>query len=101
MEVEVLALSELPKGTMLGIEIQGHPIVLFQDEDGVISALEDKCSHAEVMLSQGDFEDGVVTCLAHGARFDCKSGKHLCLPAVMGVKSYSVRVEGGKIFVTL
>lgn len=101
MERDVLGVSELPLGEMMGVEVEGHLIVLFHNPDGTFSALEDKCSHAEVKLSEGDFEEGAVTCIAHGARFDCKTGKHLCLPAVTGVKSYPVRVEGGRIFVTV
>lgn len=101
METEVLSLSDLPKGEMIGLEVKGELIVLFHNEDGTVTALEDRCSHEEIKLSDGDFEEGTVTCIAHGAKFDCKSGKHLCLPAVKGVKSYPVSIKGDKIFVDI
>lgn len=77
----------------------GFDIVIFCDCNGNFSALEDQCSHEDVPLSQGEYENNIVTCLAHGARFDTASGRHLCLPAVTDVKQFEVRLHDGKVFV--
>ena len=67
--------------------------------DGELFALEDRCSHDDGPLCEGDFDCGerVVVCPRHGARFDIKTGDVLSLPAVVPVPTYAVRVVGDEI----
>jgi 3-phenylpropionate/trans-cinnamate dioxygenase ferredoxin subunit len=71
--------------------------------DGELYALEDRCSHDDGPLVEGDWEpdEGVVVCPRHGARFDIRTGRPLTLPAVLPVETYPVRVEDGIVKVTV
>ncbi len=80
------------------VEYDGERIALFRLSDGIY-AIDDECSHATASLAEGRVEDHVVECPRHGARFDIRTGKHLCFPAVTPVTSYPVKLEGGKIYV--
>jgi len=101
MKIKVASVSELEGQDMIGRETDELNIVLFKLTDGSIVALEDRCSHADVKLSDGEYDPvaGEVTCTAHGARFCAKGGKQLCMPAVMPVRAYPVEVIEGGIFV--
>ena len=44
-------------------------------------------------------EGDEILCIYHGARFDCKTGKNLCIPATRPVKSFPVEVRAGQIYV--
>lgn len=101
MEVRVARSDEIPRGEMKAIQAEGIDIVLFRGHDDVLSALEDRCSHADVALSAGSFAEGEVTCLAHGARFDVRSGKQRCLPAVRPVRTFVVSERAGEVFVVI
>ncbi len=101
MEVIVAREADLKPGEMLEVEANDTLIVIFKDQDGTISALEDRCSHAEVRLSGGTYADGVVECPAHGAQFNVKTGKNLCMPAVTPVKTYRAFVRDGNILIEL
>ena len=76
-------------------------MLVFRHPDGAFSALEDRCSHAEVGLSGGTFQDGCVECPAHGARFDAVTGKQLCMPAVTPVRTFVVKEAGGQVLVVI
>lgn len=54
----------------LGITIHGEPIVLFRNDEGTASAVQDRCPHRGVALSLGHVEDGTLVCPYHGWRFD-------------------------------
>ena len=71
--------------------------------DGELYALEDRCSHDDGPLVEGDWDpdDRVVTCPRHGARFDLTTGRQLSLPATEPVETYPVRVEDGIVKVTV
>ena len=99
MEVFVANVSEFGPNNILAATAEGINIVLVKSEDGSINALENRCSHDNFALSDGNFEDGALVCPAHGARFDPNDGRPLCLPAVRPVKVFPCRVEEGRIFV--
>jgi 3-phenylpropionate/trans-cinnamate dioxygenase ferredoxin subunit len=65
--------------------------------DGELYALEDRCSHDDGPLVEGDWEpdERVVICPRHGSRFDLRTGQPLSLPAYLPVQTYPVRVEDG------
>ncbi|MCC5847582.1 MAG: Rieske 2Fe-2S domain-containing protein [Verrucomicrobia bacterium] len=76
-------------------------VALFKHEDGSYYAVEVWCSHQKVSLINGDLEDYELMCPLHGACFDIRSGKNLCLPAVKPIESYPVKVEDDKILVEI
>lgn len=57
------------------------------------------CSHQRAIIVHGDIVDGTIECPLHAARFDLRTGKNLCLPAVRPILRYDVKVEDGKIYI--
>ena len=70
---------------------------------GRFFAIEDRCSHDDGPLCEGDWdpEDGVVICPRHGSNFDIRTGVPLSLPAFEPVETYAVRVEDGMVTLEL
>ena len=101
MKKAIAELKDFADKEMLSVEFEGMRILLVKGEDGSISALEDCCSHADFRLSEGSIDDGEISCPAHGARFNIKTGKNLCLPAVKPVRTYGCEVFGDHVFVDL
>ena len=97
----IAQLSDFGDNSMLTRSVGSLNVVLFKYPNGQITALEDRCSHADVKLSKGSFTDGEIECRAHGARFDCKTGAALCMPAVAPVRSFPVLVVENEIFITV
>jgi 3-phenylpropionate/trans-cinnamate dioxygenase ferredoxin subunit len=66
---------------------------------GEYFAIEDRCSHDDGPLAEGDFDcdEGVAICPRHGANIDIRSGRALTLPAVEPVDTFPVRVEDGMV----
>lgn len=96
----VAALSELPPGGALAIEVAGRALALFRVGDAV-HALEGECTHAGGPLSEGDLEGCVLTCPWHAATFDVSTGKALSRPASVDLARYATRVEGDDVLVEL
>ena len=71
--------------------------------NGEYFGLEDRCSHDDGPLCEGDFEceAGVAICPRHGANIDIRSGRALTLPAVESVVTFPVRVVDGMIKVQI
>ncbi|MDQ6839905.1 MAG: Rieske 2Fe-2S domain-containing protein [Actinomycetota bacterium] len=71
--------------------------------DDDVYAIGDRCSHANVSLSEGDVdeEDRMIECWKHGSAFSLEDGTPQSLPATSPVPVYAVAVEGGDVVVTV
>ena len=98
--VRVAALSELPEGSVLGVEAGGKRVCLARCQ-GEVYAFADNCSHRDFPLSAGELDpdDCTITCEWHGAMFDVRSGRALCLPAVKGLAVFACEVREDDIWV--
>lgn len=94
------ALADLAEDSALAVEIDGVPVCLARS-GGEVYAVRDECTHAEVMLSQGEVEDGKIECWLHGSQFDLATGKPTGPPATVAVATYRVTVSGDDVLVDI
>ena len=89
-------LEELPPGSVK-IVVTGSISVGVYNCGGELFAIEDRCSHDDGPLAEGDWEpdECVVICPRHGSRFDLRTGRPLSLPAFEPVDTFPVRVVDG------
>lgn len=64
-------------------------------------AVADRCSHADVRLSEGEVDDldCTVECWKHGSTFSLVDGEPQSLPATLPVAVYSATVVGDDVVV--
>ena len=100
--VTVCPVDELPPGSVKIVRA-GEIAVGVYNLNGEYFALEDRCSHDDGPLCEGEFEcdEGVAICPRHGANIDIRTGRPLTLPAVESVRTFPVRVDDGMIKVKL
>jgi len=69
--------------------------------NGELLALEDRCSHDDGPLCEGEWDQEAcrVICPRHGSNFDLRTGAALSLPAFEAVATYPVTVEDGMVVV--
>jgi 3-phenylpropionate/trans-cinnamate dioxygenase ferredoxin subunit len=93
-EVEVAPLDELPPESVRLVPA-GSITVGVYNCGGELYAIEDRCSHDDGPLCEGDWEPDrcVVVCPRHGSLFDIKTGRALTLPAYEPVETFPVRVR--------
>ncbi len=95
---------ELKVGQTLAARFAGEPIVLVRPKTGPVFALEDRCAHRQVPLSQGVVTGCQIRCCYHGWTYDA-AGKCVNIPYLSktklpnGVRSYPVREQDGMILV--
>jgi 3-phenylpropionate/trans-cinnamate dioxygenase ferredoxin subunit len=81
----------------------GEEVLLFRLHDGSIQALENRCSHADIPLADGNYDVNKesIECPAHGARFCVRTGRALCMPAVVSVQTFTTEISGDLVFLIL
>jgi 3-phenylpropionate/trans-cinnamate dioxygenase ferredoxin subunit len=96
--VRVASVDECPPGKLRGVEVEGQPIVLANVE-GSFYALQDRCTHQDYPLSDGELDGTRLECIYHGARYDVRTGRAVQLPAIRPVKTYEVEVRGDDVYI--
>jgi 3-phenylpropionate/trans-cinnamate dioxygenase ferredoxin subunit len=96
--IDICPVSELPPGAMRMVEWEELEIGVFNCA-GEILAIEDRCSHDNGTLVEGELnqDDCTVECPRHGSLFDLRTGKPLTLPAYVPVETFPVTVDGDTI----
>ena len=101
-EIEVAAADEFPPGSSKIVR-EGSLFVGVYNCGGELYAIEDRCSHDDGPLCEGEFDPdaGFAVCPRHGAHIDIRSGSPLTLPAVLPVETFPTVVEDGIVKVDL
>lgn len=97
---KVAKVSDIAEGEVESFFVDGEVIAICSVE-GSFYAFRDECTHQNFTLSDGDLDGERITCCYHGAEFNVRTGKVLCLPAVEPLETYPVKVDGDDILVKL
>jgi 3-phenylpropionate/trans-cinnamate dioxygenase ferredoxin subunit len=96
--IDICTVEELPPGERRLVEWEDLEIGVFNC-NGDLVAIEDRCSHDNGELAEGEFDSErcTVECPRHGSLFDLRTGKPLTLPAYVPVDTFPVLVDDGVI----
>jgi 3-phenylpropionate/trans-cinnamate dioxygenase ferredoxin subunit len=98
--VAVCALADIESGTAKKVVVNGVDVALVRIDDDVY-ALYDKCSHANVSLSDGEVwcDTKELECPRHSSNFSLETGVPSTLPATQPVPVYTAFVKDGQVMI--
>jgi len=98
-ELDVAPAEEFPPGAMKLIVAGASLYVGVYNCGGQLYAIEDRCSHDDGPLCEGDWDEETcrVVCPRHGSAFDLATGMPRSLPAYEPVRTYPVRIVDGMV----
>jgi 3-phenylpropionate/trans-cinnamate dioxygenase ferredoxin subunit len=98
-QIPVGAVDELAPGQRKLAFVDGRSIVLFNIA-GTVHAIDNACPHNGASLASGRLDGCMLSCPAHGLRFDLRTGR---MPGAGGLSltTFPVRAIGGKLLVSL
>jgi naphthalene 1,2-dioxygenase system ferredoxin subunit len=97
---DVSALDEVPEEDVTGVEAAGKNLALYS-VDGQVYATDNICTHGHARLCDGFLEGFEIECPLHQGKFDIRDGRPMCEPVTEALRSYPVKIEGGRVFVDL
>jgi naphthalene 1,2-dioxygenase ferredoxin component len=93
-------LSDLPAGDVIGVQVGGKEIALYEVE-GEVFATDNICTHGHARMSDGFLEGREIECPLHQGKFDVCTGQALCAPLVENIKIYEVKIEKMRVMLRL
>lgn len=101
MSTNIGKFADLQSGTAQRVMVGGIAVAVVRIDDEVF-AIADKCSHADVSLSDGMVwcESKQIECIKHGSAFSLESGVPDTLPATQPVQVFRAEVVNGDVVVS-
>jgi naphthalene 1,2-dioxygenase system ferredoxin subunit len=98
--IDATAVDDVPVDDVIGMLVAGRDIALY-NAGGEIFATDNICTHGQARLCEGFLEGHEIECPLHQGKFDVRTGQPSCAPVTEAIRSYPVRVEGGRVFLAL
>ncbi|WP_416046754.1 non-heme iron oxygenase ferredoxin subunit [Cupriavidus basilensis] len=86
--------DEVPNNEAKRVLIADHPPLAVFNLSGAYYVTDDKCTHGEASLCEGEVDGVLVECPFHQGAFDIRTGKAAGAPCSMPLKTYEVIMEG-------
>jgi 3-phenylpropionate/trans-cinnamate dioxygenase ferredoxin component len=90
--------TEPLEGSMNAVTVAGKRLILYRTSAGYF-ATDRRCTHQSADLLRGYFHQEVIECPVHQGRFSVRTGEALSAPACVALKTYSVKVTDGGIYI--
>lgn len=98
--VDALSVDDVPADDVLGVVVAGRDVAIY----GVgyqVYATDNLCTHGNARLCDGFLDGHEIECPLHQGKFDVRNGTPTCEPVTQAVRSYPVRIDGGRVYLQL
>ena len=98
--IDALPADELPVDDVWPVTVAGREIALCTVGEAVY-AVDNLCTHGHARLCDGFLDGHALECPLHQGQFDVRDGRPLAAPVTEPLRSYPVKIEGGRVFVQI
>jgi naphthalene 1,2-dioxygenase system ferredoxin subunit len=98
--VDALAADALPADDVMGLAVAGRDIAIYT-VGAAVYATDNVCTHGHARLCDGFLDGHEIECPLHQGKFDVRDGKPTCAPVTEALRTYPVKVEGGRVYLQI
>jgi 3-phenylpropionate/trans-cinnamate dioxygenase ferredoxin component len=99
--IEACGADDIEVEDVIRFDHGGRTFALYRNEDGDYYATDGLCTHEAVHLADGLVMGNTIECPKHNGRFDLRTGAAKGAPVCVDLKTYPVRVEGGRVMIDI
>ena len=99
--IEACAADDIDAEDVIRFDHEGRTYAIYRSPEDTYHATDGLCTHEKIHLADGLVMDNVIECPKHNGRFDSKSGQALGAPVCVNLRTYPVKVEGGKVLIDI
>jgi naphthalene 1,2-dioxygenase system ferredoxin subunit len=98
--VDALAADALPADDVMRLAVAGRDIAIYT-VGAAVYATDNVCTHGHARLCDGFLDGHEIECPLHQGKFDVRDGKPTCAPVTEALRTYPVKVEGGRVYLQI
>jgi 3-phenylpropionate/trans-cinnamate dioxygenase ferredoxin component len=97
--IEAFGAEDVDNEDVARFDHGGKTYAIYRSPDDTYYATDGLCTHEKIHLADGLVMDHIIECPKHNGRFDYTTGAAKGAPVCVNLKTYAVKVEGGKVFI--
>ncbi|MDV3126990.1 non-heme iron oxygenase ferredoxin subunit [Mycobacterium sp. 21AC1] len=83
---------------VIQLMVPGRRLAVYK-VDGTVYVTDDRCTHQEASLADGYLDGTTIECPRHQGVFDICTGKALGPPLERDLRTYPVKIDGGRVLI--
>jgi 3-phenylpropionate/trans-cinnamate dioxygenase ferredoxin component len=99
--IEAFSAEDVANEDVVRFDYTGRTFAVYRSPDDKYFATDGLCTHEKVHLADGLVMDNIIECPKHNGRFDYTNGRAMGAPACVNLRTYAVKIEGGKVFIDI
>ena len=97
--IDACAATEVEKEDLIRWDHGNQTFAIYHSPEGAFFATAGLCTHEQVHLCDGLVLGHLIECPKHNGQFDYRTGEAKRSPACINLRTYPVKVDGGRVFV--
>lgn len=99
--VDACATNDIDSEDVIRFDHGNQTLAIYRSPEDAFYATDGLCTHERVHLADGLVMDNIVECPKHNGRFDYTTGEAKGAPVCVNLRTYPVKVEGGRVFIDI
>lgn len=99
--VEACQVDEIDEEDVIQFDHAGQTFAIYRSPDDTFHATDGLCTHERAYLADGLVMGDLIECPKHNGRFNYKTGEARRAPVCVNLRTYSVKVDAGRVFIKL
>jgi len=99
--VDVCDAGDIDEEDVIRFDHDGRAFAIYRSPEDAYYATDGLCTHERVSLADGLVMDHIIECPKHNGRFDYRSGEAKGAPVCVNLRTYPVRLEGGRVLIKI
>ena len=97
--IDACGTDDIDEEDVIRFDHGGRTFALYHSPDGEYFATDGLCTHEQIHLADGLVMDYMIECPKHNGQFDYRTGEAMRAPVCINLRTYPVKVEGGRVFI--
>src|SRR5262245_10982363 len=98
---DACATDDIDEEDVIRFDHGGRTLAIYRTDEDEYYATDGICTHERAFLPDGLLMGTIIECPKHNGRFDVRTGEAKGAPVCIDLKTYPVKVEGGRVFVQI
>jgi len=99
--IDAGAADDIDEEDVIRFDHGSRTFAVYRSPDDKYYATDGLCTHEKIHLADGLVMDNLIECPKHNGRFDYRTGAAKGAPVCVDLKTYPVRVDGGRILIDI
>lgn len=99
--IDACGAGDIANEDVIRFDHAGKTYAIYRSPDDQYFATGGLCTHEQIHLADGLVMDDIIECPKHNGRFSYKTGQARGAPVCVNLKTYSVRLDNGRVHIAI